>query len=164
MRGAHPITCLPFQCPHSPFPSRDLHSHAVASIPDPPFPKLHFRLTHSDTNCLIIESVFYAIRARPTSSPIEPIGSIQTTPFRLKPYGKSIRCYSNRRLGIKPYGSGWCYSNHIFLSRAMRRSESNHPHQYFVSLCIAGTPPSYFCTQLEPRDAGCPLRPANARP
>ena len=37
MRKAHPITCLPFQCPHSRIP----HSRVEASILKPPFSILH---------------------------------------------------------------------------------------------------------------------------
>ena len=62
---------------------------------------------------------YYAIRARPTS-PVEPIGSIQATPFRLKPYGKSVWCYSNHRLGLKPYNkSSWCYLNNSFQTQTI---------------------------------------------
>ena len=66
---------------------------------------------------------YYAVRARPASSPVEPIGSIQTTPFRPKPYGKPIWCYSSHRLGLKPYSkSGWCYPNNSFQTQTIEQA------------------------------------------
>ena len=63
---------------------------------------------------------YYAVRTRPTSSPVGLIGSIQTTPFRMKPYGKSVWCFSNHRLGLTPYSkSSWCYPNNSFQTQTI---------------------------------------------
>ena len=69
---------------------------------------------------------YYAVRDKPASSPVELIGSIQTTPFRLKPYGKSIWCYPNHWLGLKPYSiSSWCFPNNSFQTQTIDQGLSH---------------------------------------